>query len=66
MKEGRENGQAMNERETEKGRGENSREGGEGKKREVIKDIYMYMHVSHYKRACKITLSRTSLSSAMC
>ena len=41
----------MTERESEKGRGEKSREGGGRKKEGVIKDIYMHMHMhmSHHK-----------------
>ena len=61
MKEGRENGQAVNDREREReGKKTVERE----KKDGVTKDIYM--HVGHHKRTRKITLSRTSLSSAMC
>ena len=60
MKEGRENGQAVNDRERER----EGKKTVERKKGRVTKDIYM--HVGHHKRTRKITLSRTSLSSAMC
>ena len=62
MKEGRENGQVVKDREKRRGERTVAREEQE---KERTRKRYLHAHEPS-QRACNITLSRTSLSSAMC